>query len=149
MDWGVEQQVLGQRQQTQLYGGGEASGVGDMAAAAHHGLAVELGQAVYEVVALLGQTEVLCEVDDLERLGQRVGLDKPSALAMWSAAEQHINIVERGLRREVHVNLAYKTFVDRGHGVSGVGRRVYPFYLDVGMVDEQAYELAGCVSGAA
>ena len=138
---------LCQRQQTQLYAGGETAGVGDVAGRGD-AVAVQLGQAVDEVVAAVGDAEVLGQVYHAECLGQRMLLEEGAALAVAEAEEEHVDVVEGHVGAEGEVQVAVKAFVHVGHGVPGMAFAVGEPDFGHRVTGEHAEQLAaGIASG--
>lgn len=88
----VDEEVLSQREECQLYCGGEASGVGDVSCSADDAFAVQFGQSVYEVVCSVFDAVVGAEVDDAGVFGRGVFGEELSCGAVWCAAEQAVDV---------------------------------------------------------
>ena len=73
-------------------------------------------------------------------------LDELVALAVWGAAEQHVDAVERRVGYEFHIELAHESLVYRANVVSGIAATANPLQFYIGVVYEQPYQLAGCVT---
>ncbi len=141
-----EQSGRGQGQQTELYAGGEAAGVGQMLRLAD-GIAVGFGQAI-DVVVVAFDAEVLRQVDDFHAVGYGVLLEKGLTLAVSEAEEHHIHLVEGHLRGEAQVAITVKSLVHIGHKVAGIALAVGENYLCLRVVYEQTDELAAGISGS-
>ena len=144
----VQHQVLGQGEKAQLDAGGKAAGVGHVLGRAG-GAAVQLGQAVDEVVIVALEAVVHREVDDLQVFGYVVALEELARVAVGGAEEEHIDLVQRELVGEGQVCLAIEAFVYVGYLVAGVARAVDEDDFRLRVVQEQADELARRVAGAA
>ena len=86
----IQHQVLGERQQPQLYAGGKAARIGYMLCLAG-GAAVQFRQAVNEVVVRRGYAVVHGEVDDSQLLGHVVAFEEFSRVAMCRTEKQHVD----------------------------------------------------------
>ena len=147
-DIAVQHQVLGQGQQAQLYAGGEAARIGHVLRLAG-GAAVQLRQAVDEVVALGLEAVVHGEIYNLQPFGDVVALHELARVAVGGAEEEAVHLVQRQLVGEAQVGLAIEALVDVGHTVSGITAAVDEDNLCLRVVDEQADEFAGSVARAA
>ena len=85
---------------------------------------------------------VACEVDDFEVFGDSMGLDELAGLSFGTAAEEDIDILQVEIAREVHVGLAVEALMDIDNALATDSAGVHPFQLDVGVVDEDAYQFA-------
>ena len=149
VDGGVEQEVFGQRKQGQLNSRGKRSGVGHTGGSAHDPLAVQLRQAVDEVVGAVLDTVVAAHVDDAERGGEFGSVEQSARMAMGVAAEEDVDIVEIGFVGEAQICLALHALMDFGEHLAAVQRTVDPCQLHVGMVDQETYQLSRGKSVAA
>ena len=77
----------------------------------HDFLLVDLGQAV-DIIVIALDAEVLCQIDDLDILGDGVLLEELLALAMAEAEVDDIHLVERHLIGKLQISLANQSFVD-------------------------------------
>ena len=134
-----------QRKQTQLDAGGKAAWVGYMFGCAG-GTTIQLRQTVNKVVVIRLQTIVHGEVDDSQLFGHVVALQKLACIAMCGAEEEHINLVERQLVCKGQIRLAQEAFVHVGNAVARVATAVNKNDFGIGVVEQQANQLACCVT---
>ena len=113
-----QQSHLGGGQQAELDGGGEAAGIGYVLRLLDLCL-VDLRQAIDIVVVTL-DAEVLCEVDNLHSLRNRVLLQEGLALAVAEAEEHDIDILEGHRVGKLQVGLAVESFVNLCHGIARI-----------------------------
>ena len=139
---------LGGGQQTELEAGSETAGVGNVPGVGDE-RPVDFGQAIDEVVAGCGETEVLCQVDDTHAVGHVMLGKEGFALAMAETEEEHVGLVEGHLVSEHQVGVAVESFVHVGDVVAGIALAVDECYLGFGVVDKEADEFACSVTGTA
>ena len=159
----LQQVQIGGRQQRQLYGGGEAAGVGHMLCLHDVGF-VDFRQAIDppptnspegENRSLPsgrfggGQPKVLRQVDDLHMLRNGVLLKEGLALPVAEAEEHHVDLVERHLIRKAQLRIANQSFVHVAHQVPCVALAVGKDNLCLGMVEQQADELTARIACSA
>ena len=123
----------GSRQQTELYAGGKASGVSHV-----HGVGylvvVYFGQTIDIVVARLCQTEVLRKVYYLDVGRYVVFLKELTALAVTETEEHNIHLIKRHIRREAHIRVAVKSFVNISNRIACVALAVGKHNLCLRMI---------------
>ena len=123
-------------EQSQLYAGGKATGIGKV-----HGatclLAVCLGQTI-DIVVFSGNAEVLCQVYDTHMGWDVVLLQEGTALAMTEAEEHHVHLLPGHLAGKAQVGFAIQSLVYLAHGIAGIGFAVGKDYLCLGMIEEHA-----------
>ena len=155
----LEQVHVGCGQQGQLYGGGEATGVGHMLRIDDVGF-VQLRQAVDKTTphSSLGSAALLCkelltphsevlrQVDDLHLLGNGVLLEEGLALAVSEAEEQDVGLLKWQLVGEAQVSVAGEPFVHVAHQVAGVTLAVGKDNLCLGVAQQQADELTAGIA---
>ena len=137
---------LRQGQQTQLDAGGETAGVGDVAGRSYP-MAVQLGQTVHEIVAAVGDTEVLGQVYHAHLFGQRMLRKEGAALAVAETEEEHVDVVEGHVGAEGEVQFAVKTFVHAGHRVAGMALAVGESYLGLWVTGKHAEQFSPGIAG--
>ena len=140
-----EESGLCQGQQTELYASGEAAGVGQVLALADL-LLVYLRKAIHVVVCGGRNAEVLRQIDNLYMGGDGMLLEELLALAMAKAEEYHVYLVEGHGVGEAEVGVAQQTLMHIGHEVARVALAVGKDDLCLGVVDQQADELAARVA---
>ena len=140
-----EQSGLCQGKQTELYAGGEASGVSQVLTLANL-LLVYLGEAIHVVVCGRCNAEVLRKVNDLYVCGDGVLLEERLALAVAEAEEHHIDLVEGHRVGETQVGVAQQALVHIGNEVAGITLTIGKDNLCLGMVHEQTDELTTSVA---
>ena len=123
----------GGRQQTELYAGCEASRVSHMIGLGYL-VAVDFWQAINIVVARLSQTEVLREVYYLYVGRYVVFLKELTALAVTETEEHNIHLIKRHIRREAHIRVAVKSFVNIRNRIAGVALAVGKHNLCLRMI---------------
>ena len=157
-DLGLEEGV-----ETEDAGGGHAAGAGDQIGVADL-LAVQLGYAVDErsqqlrvlvlvavplrVVGGIAQPEVGAEVDDDRRLLAQLG-HLPHGDAVRQRAEDDVGRLQVGERRELEVGSLAQVGMDRTDELAGVPLRGDLLDRDLGMIEQQADQLAAGVAAAA
>lgn len=119
----VKQQVFCQRQQCELDGGRETSGICHMLCPAYYTLAVQFRKTIYKVVGTVFYAVVGREVDYTQILRDFVALHKLTCVAVGSAAKQQVDFIERCLACKTQVGLADKSLMNIGNGVA---RRCLP-----------------------
>ena len=137
---GVQHQMLGQREETQLDTRGEATGVGDMLRLANP-TAVQLRKAIDEVVRPVLDAVVHAQVDNLDGGRHLVALHELLRVAVRGTEEEAVYLVEREFAGEAEVRFAEQTLVHVGNLVARVARAVHERDFHIRMVDEQAYQL--------
>ena len=76
-------------------------------------------------------------------------LPELAALSVARAEEEHVRVREIEAVAEPDVRVAEKALVHFVHMLSCVAFRVDERESGFGMIDEQAYQFAGCVAGSA
>ena len=112
-----------QRKQRELDTRGEAAWIGYMVRITEC-VAVYFRQAVYKIVIRRDQTEILCQIDDLDPRGNIVRLQKTRAFAVSGAKKQHVDDIERHLIGKEQVCFAIESGMYVGQRIAGVARRV-------------------------
>ena len=115
----VQHQMFGKRQQAQLYAGGEAARIGYMLGFTS-GTAVQLRQAVDEVVFGRGYAVVHGEIDDSQFLGHVVAFEELLRVAMCRTEKEYVDFFQRELVGKYQVRFAVQSFVYVGYFVAGV-----------------------------
>ena len=110
-------QVSG-RQQGYLDTGSETAGVGHMLGNRNL-FTVYLWQSIHIVVTAL-DAKILCQVDDLYVLRNRVLFQERLALAVTEAEEENIDLVKGHLVGEAQIRLADQSFMDIAYQVSRI-----------------------------
>ena len=139
-----EQSCLGKRQESELDGCGEASGVGQMVGT-DDVVAMYLGQAIHEVV-VGSDAEVLCEVDNLYMRWYGMLGKECLALAVAEAEEDDVNIVQRQLVGELHIGFAHKSFMHAPYLIACIRLAVSKYNLCFRVVQQEANQLASRIS---
>jgi len=86
-------------------------------------LLVDLGQTV-DIIVIALDSEVLCQIDDLDVLGDGVLLEEGLALAMSETEEYDIHLIKRHLIGKLQISIANEPFVDIADEVACVALRV-------------------------
>ena len=107
------------------------------------------GRPVDEALVCRGQAEVGREVYQPQPGGQVAGRGLAARARAAVAEEEYVGLFGWQLGGEGEVGLALQSGVEAVHAPSGVAGAVDEGYLGVGVVDEQAYQLAGGISVAA
>ena len=115
----VQHQMFGERQQAQLYAGGKAARIGYVLRFAG-GTAVQLRQAVDEVVLGRGYAVVHGEVDDSQFLGHVVAFEELLRVTMCRTEKEYVDFFQRELVGKYQVCFAVQSFVYVGNFVAGV-----------------------------
>ena len=115
----VQHQMFGERQQAQLYAGGKAARIGYVLRFAG-GTAVQLRQAVDEVVFGRGYAVVHGEVDDSQFLGHVVAFEELLRVTMCRTEKEYVDFFQRELVGKYQVCFAVQSFVYVGNFVAGV-----------------------------
>ena len=110
------------------------------------GPSVQFGQSVHKVMLVAFQAVVHAQVDDFQFLGHVVAFQELAGVAVGGTEEQHVNRVERQLVCEDQVRLAVESLMDVGNPVARIARTVHKLDVYVGMVQQQADQLACRVS---
>ena len=113
------------------------------------GAAVQLRQAVDEVVVVRFDAVVHREVDDAQFLGDVVRVDELPRVAVGGAEEEHVDALQRQRVGECQVGLAVESLVDVGYLAPRLAVAVDEHNLRVGVVDEQTDELPRGVARSA
>ena len=144
----VDDAELCGRQQSELDAGGKATRVSHVLRLGNGGM-VNLRQTIHIVITLALQAKVLCKVDNLHVLRNRMFLQERLALAMTETEEHNIHIIEGHLRRKAQVGVAIQSLVHIGDEVAGIALAVNKRYFGFGVIDKYADKLTGCVAGSA
>jgi len=67
-----------------------------------------------------GYPEILCQIDNLDVLGDGMFLQELLTLSVSEAEEYNINLIEGHLVGEAHIGLANETFMDVADQVASV-----------------------------
>ena len=144
----VQHQVLGQRKQSQLDAGGEATGISYVTGLADS-TAVQFGQAVDEVVAFGLQAVVHGEIHYFQSFRQVVAVHELARVAVGSAEEEAVYLVQWQTVGKAQVCFAVEPLVHVGHAVACITGAVDEDDFSLRMIDEQADKFAGRIAGAA
>lgn len=140
-----EQSGSRQREQRELQGGGEATGIGHGVGPGYE-VAVHLGQTVD--VALAAVAVILGEIYYLQSGRTCMTLPEFPALAMGRAEEEDVDILKGMGVGESEPGVAEQVGMYGRHRLPGMAGGVHEGYLYTGMVYEKAQEFAGCITGA-
>ena len=140
-----------QRQQSQLYGGSETSGIGYVVRRSDL-VGVHLRKTVNETTrtrrATGGKTEILTEVYDTYIIVDMIVFEEFARIAV-SQAEEHDVYIGRQSIGETHVGVADKVGMYIAYKVAGVGDAMHVCQLHRGMERKQTACLSASVAGTA
>ena len=137
----LEQMLLCQRQQTKLNACGKATRVGNVSALACVA-AVQLGQAIYEIMVVSLDAVIHGEVYYLQLIGQCIALQELACLAVSGAEEEQVNLLKRHLISEHQLGLAIKACMHVCYAVAGIAVAVYKLYFNFGVYEQQTYKFS-------
>lgn len=108
-------------------------------------LFINLWQTI-DIIMIALNTEVLCEVDDLDVPWDGVLLEECLALAMTKTEEYDIHLIERHLVGELQVSLTDESFVYVADEIASVTLGVGKDNLCLRMVEQQADQFSACIA---
>ncbi len=146
IDVALKQTFLGQGEYGQLYGGGEASGVGDFRGPGYS-FPLHFRQSIY--ISFRFVAEILCEVDDFQPCRAVVALPEFPAFSVSGAEEKNIDAVEVIAVRELDVGVTDKPFVDIIDVVPCIAFGMYEFYFYIRVIYQNAQQFTGGITSPA